>query len=277
MTLDVRYDGAHSITIGELTTEQKSGGTYTTIEGHNTWKDWHLIPASRPVVNPPPPNTKDFTVPGRNGKIDISTILTGYMTYQNRTGSWDFIVDHNQWHSWEAAYTCIMGHIHGESLKCILDDDPGYYYEGLFSVSGWKSDKDWSTITINYDLYPYKKDLQTSMEPWLWDPFSFETGVIREYGTWSNGVYHEYRTIAANSSETIEVAYIGEERVIPEIYSNSSYVTLTAFGHTYNLTSGTKKYRGLRLIDNRGTENFVFTNNGSSAARVGVFYRGGEF
>ena len=48
----------HSITFGEK----------------NTWDDWHLIPSSRPVFNPPVFREKFIDIPGVSGLLDLSTI-----------------------------------------------------------------------------------------------------------------------------------------------------------------------------------------------------------
>ena len=66
----------HSITYGEK----------------NTWDDWHLLPSTRPLFNPPPTKTKQVDIPGANGAIDLSESLTGYPVYENRTGSTEFYV-----------------------------------------------------------------------------------------------------------------------------------------------------------------------------------------
>lgn len=145
----------------------------------NTWDDWHLIPYPRPHVAPPQQNRKTVEIPGRNGHVDLSTILTGYATYKNRTGQWDFYVENDYW-SWETAYSEIMAFLNGKTFRLVLEDDPGYYYYGQCWVNAWQSEKTHSRITIEYDLYPYKNDIETSLDDWMWDPFNFETDTIQE-------------------------------------------------------------------------------------------------
>lgn len=152
----------HSVTFGEK----------------NTWDDWRLVPSSRPVFNPPAQKTKTLEIPGGDGVIDLSQALTGYPVYQNRTGSMEFIVM-NDFKPWHMAYSDIMDYLHGQNLRAVLEDDPEYFYEGRFTVNAWKSEKDWSRITIDYDVGPYKWGILSSTEDWLWDPFNFQNGVIR--------------------------------------------------------------------------------------------------
>ncbi len=96
----------HSITFGEK----------------NTWDDWHLVPTSRPVFHPPAQKVKTIDVPGGNGVIDLSRALTGYPVYQNRTGSFEFIVPNGfePWEAgrieqtpWHSVYSDIMDYLHG--------------------------------------------------------------------------------------------------------------------------------------------------------------------
>lgn len=121
----------------------------------NTWDDWHLIPISRPVFAPPPVKTKFVDVPGINGKMDLLALLVGAPTYGNRTGSFQFVVANDYW-GWDTAYSTIMNYLHGQTRNATLEDEPGYYYTGLFSVSEWLSNKDFSVITIDYNVQPDK-------------------------------------------------------------------------------------------------------------------------
>ena len=157
----------HSITFGDISSVTKDGITKTVFSGKNSWDTWGLIPESRPVINPPPPNKKQVAIPGVDGIVDLSENLTGYMTYGNRTGSWDFIVANNnidiypiepkkKSYDWATVYSMIMRELHGRPFKCMLEDDPGYYYDGMFGINAWKSDKNYSRITIDYDVGPYK-------------------------------------------------------------------------------------------------------------------------
>lgn len=155
----------------------------------NTWDEWRLVPTSRPVFNPPVQKVKTLDIPGSDGVIDLSTSLTGYPVFQNRTGSFEFIVvDYKYWtpmrdnvndtvrdyvnddikgagfRQWYETYSDIMNYLHGRTMRAVLEDDPDYYYEGRFTVNSWKSEKNWSKITIDYDVGPYKWSVKTSSE-----------------------------------------------------------------------------------------------------------------
>ena len=64
-------------------------------EERNTWDDWHLVPVSRPVINPPAVHTHYIDIPGANGSIDLTDTLTGGPTFGDREGSIEFMVLHD--------------------------------------------------------------------------------------------------------------------------------------------------------------------------------------
>jgi hypothetical protein len=148
-----------------------------TFGNKNTWDDWHIVPSSRPVFNPPSLKRKILDIPGADCSIDLSESLTGYPVYENRVGSLEFIVM-NGYKQWYQTYSDIMDYLHGQTMRVILEDDREYFYEGRFTVNEWKSDKDWSRIVIDYNLGPYKWLLHASLDDWEWDPFNFYTGII---------------------------------------------------------------------------------------------------
>lgn len=124
----------------------------------NSWDDWRLIPTSRPFVAPPQVKTKYIEIPGTDGQIDISELMTGRPLYNMRSGSWEFIIRPEDW-AFEDAVSTIMTYLHGKSMRVILEDDPEWYYEGRLSVNQLKCDKAYNLITINYNLNPYKYSL----------------------------------------------------------------------------------------------------------------------
>lgn len=221
----------HSITIGDK----------------NTWDDWHLIPTTRPLFNPPTVKTNMIDIPGGDGVLDLTTALTGRPTYNNRTGSWTFIVQ-NGFKDWAALYSEIMAYLHGQKFRAVLEDDPAYFYEGRFSVNQWKSDKDWSQIVIDYNVGPYKNGIANTGTDWLWDSFNFETGVIRNYKNLS-------------VLTTLTVVIIGDMvDLVPVIIASESRMTVTYEGTTYNLERGANTIPD--IVIHRGENTLVFTGPG---------------
>lgn len=150
----------------------------------NTWDDWGLVGSSRPTIAPPKPVTNLIKIVGATKFYNASEILTGYPTYESRTGSIEFIVL-NDWNKpdakhWIDVYNEVCEYLHGHELCCVLEDEPEYYYTGVFSVNEFKSGEYNSNIVIDYELQPYKYNRDESNKGWIWDTMNFETGILTE-------------------------------------------------------------------------------------------------
>jgi len=188
----------------------------------NTWDDWHIVPSSRPVFNPPSLKRKLLDIPGADGSIDLSESLTGYPVYTNREGSLEFIVM-NGYKQWYQAYSDIMDYLHGKTMRAILEDDREYFYEGRFTINEWKSSKDWSRIVIDYDLGPYKWLLHASLDDWEWNSFNFYTGIIPA------NVFKNIPVTESYEAHTFEKSLFGRAPVCPSfivstISGNGMYI-----------------------------------------------------
>lgn len=226
----------------------------------HTWEDWHLVPTSRPVFNPPTPKTKFVDIPGADYHLDLTEVLTGNVVYNPREGSFEFIVL-NGYEVWNELYSKILNYLHGQVFKAILMDEPAYYYEGRFTVNEWKSEPHNSKIVINYTVNPYKRDIKTSLEDWEWDPFSFESGIIREY-----------KDLRVDKNMTFIV--IGDRmEVTPSFIVKSDDgkgLDVEFKGTTYHLPDGTSRVINIRTVEGENT--LKFTGNGT----VSIEYRGGR-
>lgn len=155
------------------------------IEGYkkNTWDDWGLIPSSRPVINPPKRKEKIIEIPGRDGYLDLSTALTGYLVYENRTGQMEFLVRKDYPKEWTDLYSEILFFLNGRKTLVVLEDDPLWHYIGSVSLNEWesKSDGTGSKIVIDYDLEPYKRYYkQSSIGNTEFDSLEVRSGPIYE-------------------------------------------------------------------------------------------------
>lgn len=225
----------HSITIGE----------------RNTWDDWRLLPSSRPYVAPPEPKTNYIEIDGMDGSLDYTNFL-GPTKYKMRTGTWEFIVvnedrDGFRPADWATRYSGIMNYIQEHRTYIRLEDDPGYLYYGRVRVSGWDSGENWSTITFEYNLEPYKYPYGggTSTLDWNWDSLNESSTIY--YGTfdvvgqkWRNLINPTPHTIMPvfECSSDMQVAFAaGGGVVIPTgrsqlitIYPGDNYMVFIGTG-----------------------------------------------
>ena len=125
-------------------------------KSRNTWDNWHLIPSSRPVVSRPNPTYKYVDIPGRDGSLDLTEYLVGGPTYSDCSGSFEFLVA-NDYGDWMDRKTEIASFLDGKKrIRMILEDDPKYYYLGRFYLKTWSPGDNFSTVTIEYRVEPYK-------------------------------------------------------------------------------------------------------------------------
>lgn len=146
------------------------------IGDYNTWENWHIVPTSRPLVNPPGVETNYVEIPGADGALDFTETLTGKPVYKNREGSWEFVVL-NDYQNWSDLYNMLLSTIHGKEFDIVLEDEPEYVYHGRLVLNEWKSEEHNSKITIDYVIEPYKKRSSTYVDDWKWNDLTCDTDV----------------------------------------------------------------------------------------------------
>ena len=193
----VYYNGEHSITIGDK----------------HTWRDWHLIPCNRPDFVDAEPRFVYLEIPGADGKVDVSTALTGRMLYEMREGEFDFWVDNDRVESWHQLYAKIKRYIQGHDLRAILDDDPLWYYEGRFWFSDPEQDDYRMKVKLNYKVRPYKQRIVNSIEDVGWDDLTLDD-VAQSY---------VFDNIAVSGDTTLEFnsELIGHAAVVPTFIAST--------------------------------------------------------
>ena len=238
----------HSVTFGSM----------------NSFSDWHLVPDGQPVVTLPEPKTVTVEVPGGNGLLDLSDVLTRYPVYNVREGTITFHVLNNS-EPWHKLYARIANYLHGKKMEMVLEDDPSFYYYGRYSVE-WihNNDGTWSDVDISYTLDPYKYSIQTSLQE---DPKLYEGISVS-----GNSVT---KTLSGDRT-------IGDVPVVPEfIFSNvsGSGVTITLTNSELGITNlsktinsnGTRKYYDMILSNLTKTNTLKLVVSGHG--KVDVLFR----
>lgn len=246
----------------------KSGGLRTRLDFGVSFDELHTaddfgLLFVRREISAPEPQTSLIEIPGRNGVIDMSESLTGRVQYKTREISITFRT-FTPYEDWQRLTTRIANALHGKRMQIVFDDDAMFYYSGRVSVSGFTQiGRDVGEMIISAtDVQPYKYDRTTSDEGWLWDPFSFEYGVIPG---------------PASITAPGDIVFVPEEytdQFIIKVAGSSLAVVMTINGDntkTYPCISGNNVFYDLPLVP--GVENTLsFTGNGT----VTLSYRGGR-
>ena len=150
----------------------------------NTWDEWNLIPVKAGKIEFATPEVKSeyIEIPGSDNALDLTEALTGYPIYDSRKGSVKFRFFDNGVPA-RFRFNRLKNYLHGRHMRAVIEDEPDYYYVGRFMVGDFEPKRgNWGDVEISYILNAYKLETTSTNEDWLWDPFNFETGVIREYG-----------------------------------------------------------------------------------------------
>ena len=236
----------------------------SSVKHYHTKATFNLYPVEKPVIEPPNPKTLKVDIPGADGEIDYTEALTGDVHYQNRKCTMKYKIPGNR-QTWDGIYHGLLNAIHGKKLYLFLDEDPDGFYYGRFTVKEPEFENYSAYLEIDGDLDPYKYDLLSSTDAWLWDPFSFLTGVIRQYSQLSI------------SSSTITIVGCPMP-VAPDIYVHSKTGTLSV---TYPTVDGTTAT--VTLSDGSNAENMPdflirdgeYTLTFSGTGVVSIAYRAG--
>lgn len=125
-------------------------GSYNTAAtGDWTLAEWELSPA--------PHQTNYVKVPGRNGPLDFSTVLTdGEPTYDSRTLTVTLDRSSGTRLEREAAISTMVNWLDGWVADITLPDDPGRYIKGRVSVAKVYNDMAHARVKVSAVCDPWK-------------------------------------------------------------------------------------------------------------------------
>lgn len=243
-----------------------SNGIKITVEenGHvfHTLNDWDLALGNNNYIGDPEMETTYISIPGRDGLIDVSEAISGRRVYKKRELAFELGGVHPHT-NWDAIISGMRNNIEGRICRLTLDNDAEYYWRGRVYIQGFDRFRSLGTFTLavpNAD--PYKYDILSSTDPWLWDPFNFETGEITQ---------EEAHVVVG--SETVTIPH-GHMPITPDLVVSdkiSGTFTVTFDGSTYELATGSNKIPAIMV---GGDEDVALTFTGT--ATVQIVYRGGS-
>ncbi len=203
---------------------EDSGKTYHTLN------DWEFALGNNNYISDPEMETNYINVPYRDGLIDASTALTGRPIYKKRQLSF-YLGGLRKRDDWDSVVSAIRNNINGRICRLTLDNDPGYYWRGRVYVENFDRFRKLGSFNLNVpSAEPYKYSWTSSADPWLWDPFNFETDMIIYVGAW---------TVDGTITKTILKGHmpVSPEWVVSELVSDN--ITLTYNNMSFLLTTGT--------------------------------------
>lgn len=146
----------------------------------HTYKDYGFVIGNSDIVGIPKPKLFLIEIPGSSEIIDLSEALTGRVEYESRTLKFK-LGGLNKIDEWASVVSNFLEDVHGKKVKVILDDDIEYYYIGRCTVTNYERSLLIGELDVEVLCEPYKWEITSSDEDWLWDSFNFNSGIIREY------------------------------------------------------------------------------------------------
>ena len=246
----------NALTYGISIYVEDSGKTYHTLN------DWNLALGNNNYIGDPEMETTYIQVPGRNGLIDASEVVAGRRIYIKRALSFE-LGGINPRLNWDGIISGLRNNVNGRVCRLTIDNDTSYFWRGRVYINGFDRFRDLGTLTLDVPVAdPYKYDVLSSADPWLWDPFNFETGVI---------IQQDAKVISGSGSITIPHGHMPTcpQFVVSSLIS--APFTVVSEAKSYELTTGTNTIPAI-LVGGEDDVTLDFTGS----ATVQVVYRGGS-
>ena len=150
------------------------------IGSYHTLNDWGLyLKVGSPKIGEAEVDEYLVQVAGSDTMLNLTNWADDRPHYKKRTITMELLCIAPK-KTWPSLYSKLANAIHGRWLQCVFDDDPTWYWEGLWHVSQSR-DRLSSVFTITGTCNPFKRSIYDGSNDWLWSPFNFEQDVIREY------------------------------------------------------------------------------------------------
>ena len=229
---------------------------------YHTLNDWGFALGNNDYIGDPEMETTYISIPGRDALLDASESLSGRRVYKKRALAFN-LGGVRERRSWDAFISMLRNEVNGRVCHLILDNDTQYFWKGRVYIQGFDRFRKLGSFTLAVPTAePYKYSVITSADPWLWDPFNFETDMITYIGA---------ITVSGTASVTIPHGYM---LTCPEfVVSNktSGTFTVTYDGDTYDISQAVNKVPSIFV---GGDSDVTLTFTGS--AKVQIVYRSGS-
>ena len=246
----------NELTYGVAIYVEDSGHTYHTLD------DWDMALGNNNYIGDPEMETTYIQVPGRSGLIDATEVISGRRIYKKRELEFE-LGGIRERLNWDSVISGFRNNIDGRVCRLTLDNDKSHYWRGRVFVKGFDRFRELGTFTLSVPTAdPYKYSKTSSAEPWLWDPFNFETDMVTYIGA-----------ITVNGTRSVTIPH-GHMPTSPELVvsdKTSTDFTVSSGGSTYYLTVGTNRVPSILV---GGDTDVELEFNGS--AKVQIVYRSGS-
>lgn len=111
----------------------------------------------------PEPMTVTTEIPGKNGVLDQSEAVAGFITYREREFELLYTLMADNEEDYNVKLDNIRNKLHGQKRKIILSSSPDFYYEGRIFAEEEPQSSFFSEITLTGTAYPYKRKMNETV------------------------------------------------------------------------------------------------------------------
>lgn len=193
----------------------------------SAYYDWNII-LTKCSIPMPSPKTSTVNIKGMDGVLDLSEVLTGGISYNNRKISLTFEVLNDK--NYSALITEIANYLHGEVVTISFEKDDLFFYKGRATINQHECNKRLGKIVIEIDAEPFKYDVNET--------------IINSYV----------------DGEKLLILHNKRKRLCPEITVEGN-LTMTCNDITYELQEGT--YQVVNFILEKNDNYVTVTGSGN--------------
>lgn len=246
----------NELTYGISIYVEDTGKTYHTLD------DWEMALGNNNYIGDPEMETTYIKVPGRNGLIDATEAISGRRIYKKRQLEFELGGVRDRL-NWDSIISGLRNNVDGRVCRLTLDNDKSHYWRGRVYIKGFDRFRELGTFTLAVPTAdPYKYSKTSSAEPWLWDPFNFETDMVTYIGA---------VTVVGSKTITIPHGHMATspELVVSDLTSATFKVTVDSVD--YPLTVGTNRVPSI-IVGGDSNVDLEFTGD----AKIQIVYRSGS-
>lgn len=227
---------------------------------YNTLEDWNLA-LTKVTISDADARRYEVTVPGRDGILDLSDALGG-VYYENRAIELRFVCLNYTTERFHLLASTIRNAIAGKTCRFTFSDDLAFFWRGRPQIDAEWPNVEHTELVISMSAEPYKYNVTSSYEPWIWDSFNFETGVITQTSD----------ITLTGGTETVTLP-IDPARSKPTLWLNtgSARARLSSDNTWHALSAGANVFPEIRM--SADAESTLYLNGTGS---VGIEYRVGS-
>nr|DAL47279.1 MAG TPA_asm: distal tail protein [Caudoviricetes sp.] len=235
------------------------------IGNYDTLATWGLyMKVGSPNIGEPEPDETLVHVTGSDTLLNLTTALDGKVHYKKRSITMELLCTAPK-KLWKVLQSRLHNALEGKWLQCVFDDDPSWYWEGLWHVK-FVPGRLSATVTITGTCNPYKYCVYDGTQDIRWDDINFKTDILQDY-----------RSIALPANTSVDVVVYGAPHTVAVYFQrgeSEAVIILRVNNSFVGVLAKTTEWQYLERLEIPDGENVTLTfSNGSLSAASSIIIK----